>query len=330
MKGIGVLVAVLCALSSGQALSHAHKPLEPARARPSAKAVRQVWATAPSGINSIAISPDGRYLVYAGPGQHRPEGTALYIRDLTVGVSRLLTAVDSTGFLVSAVFSPDSKVVGYTWYNGVRDDLRFIMLDGSPGPSIPYRSNEWPHLAMVAWSSDGKQILMALKSGPRARQTRHIGLMSVPEGYIRILETLATQRFPSMGGFSLDSRYVIYDSPTRADSGESDIAILGTGETQALRLVTRAADDHQPYFTPDGRGVLFFSGGARRPTSAWYQRVTDGKPQGTPELLRQDLGSDVAPIGFTSNGSFYYHVKSDSLNMRAVWVMENFLPDRAR
>jgi Tol biopolymer transport system component len=293
--------------------------------------IRQVWATAPLGLNATAISPDGRYLVYAGPGQDRPEGTVLYVRDLSGGLSRPLTPADSAGFIVSAVFSPDSRVVGLTWYNGVRDDLREIMLDGSTGTRIPYRSDEWPHLAMVAWSRDGQQMLMALKSGPRARQTRHIGVMSVQDGSIRILETLGMQHFPSLGGFSIDGRYIIYDSPALGDSGERDIVILGTGGARPVRLVSRAADDHNPYFTPDGRGVLFFSGGAGEPVSAWYQRVADGNPQGSPELLRQDMGPTAKPIGFSSNGSFYYHIHSDSLNMRAVWVMEDFLPgDPAR
>jgi hypothetical protein len=39
--------------------------------------------------------------------------------------------------------------------------------------------------------------------------------------------------------------------------------------------------------------------------SAWILRVADGKPQGSPELVKPDIGQAI-PIGFTRSGSFYY------------------------
>ena len=39
--------------------------------------------------------------------------------------------------------------------------------------------------------------------------------------------------------------------------------------------------------------------------SAWMIRVTDGKPQGSPDLVKPDIGQ-IIPIGFTPAVSFYY------------------------
>jgi len=334
IKSVLGVVAVLFALSQAPTVSHRDVRLTFWAAQSSTVTVRQVWGEAPFlGDWRSAISPNGRYLAYAGPGQG-PRLRALYVRDLLAGVSRPLTTVDPTGFVVSIVFSPDETLVAYTWYDGERDDLRRVMLDGSAAPRFSYRSDEWPHLALVGWSSDGEHMLLAVKTGPLSSETLHFGLMSVANGSIRILKTFALPYFPSMRGFSPDGRYALYDHPARGDSGERDIFILDIRggfsagyNGRETRLVTRPADDRRPRFTPDGRGAVFFSSGAAgEPNSAWYQRVVDGRPQGSPELLRQDMGPDAEPIGFTSNGSFYYHIKSDSSNMRAVWVMENFLP----
>lgn len=294
---------------------------------PNAMVVRQVWGEAPLGTNGVttAISPNDRYLVYTGQGR-RPR--AVYVRDLPAGLDRPLTSIDTTGFVVSTASSPDGSVVGYTWYNGVHDELRQISLDGSAAPRFPYRSDEWPHLALMAWSPDGKQMLLAVKTGPRDRETRHIGLMSLADGSIHIIKTfILLSYFPSLGGISPDGRYVIYDHPAQGDSGERDIFVLGTSGGQEVRLIRRPPDDRYPRFAPDGQGVLFFSRGAPGESfDAWYQRLADGQPQGPPTLLRQDMGATAEPIGFTSNGSFYYHIESESRRMRAVWVMERFLP----
>ena len=299
--------------------------------------VRQIWADAPGGVWTIAVSPNGRHLAYAGPG-HAPRRRALYVRDLLSAVNRPLTNEDPTGFVVSVTFSPDSRMVAYTWYNGVRDDQRLIMLDGSAAPPFPYRHDEWPHSALVGWSPDGRQMLVAVKTGPLDRQTLHIGLMSVADGSMQILKTFTLKYFPSIGGFSSDGRYVTYDHPARGDSGERDIFILGTNGGQDVPLVARAADDHNPRFTPDGSGVVFFSSRVPgEPIGAWYQRVVDGRPQGSPELLKPDMGPTAQPIGFTSSGSLFYHTGNEPITnadrpMRTLWVMGNFLPkaDAAR
>ena len=267
---------------------------------------RLVWEDAFPGPASI--SPDGRHLVYVGGldgGRNQGIG-ALYVRDLLSGLNRRLTT-DSTNN-IPPVISPDGKLVAYGRTDGARRpaDLRLITLDESV-PPVFHQSDEWGRLSPRDWSADGKQILALGIRIPSDTQT-HILLVSMADGSIRSLKTHYNPGSLISGlRLSRDGRYVVYDYPARGDSGERDIFILSAEGGQEARLVTRAADDRDPFFTPDGTGVLFLSRSAPgEPIGVWRQRVVDGRPQGLPELLRPDTGAS-RPIGFTSNGSFYYY-----------------------
>jgi Tol biopolymer transport system component len=104
---------------------------------------------------------------------------------------------------------------------------------------------------------------------------------------------------------SPDARYAVYAYPAQGTSGQSDIFIVDTARGEETPLLRRASNDGNPFFTPDGAGVVFFSneGGS---IGLWYQRVAQGRAQGSPVLLKSDLWNAIG-IGFTANGTFYYH-----------------------
>jgi Tol biopolymer transport system component len=264
---------------------------------------RQVWEDASLVGGGGAISPDGRHLVYVGPG------IALYVRDLPTGLNRRLTLPASAGDTArpngALTFSPDGKLIASGWWDREgtgRTEMRFVTLDGS-APPVFHQGNEWNALAPNDWSADGKQVL-ALGNHIVDGHT-YIVLVFVADGSVHELKALGMNyHHPRMMSLSRDGRYVVYDQPARGDSGERDIFILSTHGGQEARLVARAADDGYPVWTPDGRGVLFLSARAGS-TGAWFLRVVDGKPQGSPELVKRDMGQ-IVPIGFTRNGSLYY------------------------
>jgi Tol biopolymer transport system component len=140
---------------------------------------------------------------------------------------------------------------------------------------------------------------------------RQIDLVSVADGSVRVLKTLEAWETSRGGGWLLspDGRYVVYSLTPRKDSTESDIFILSTDGARDVPLLTQAADDYDPVWTPDGGGVLFLSTRAGS-TEAWFLRVVDGKPQGSPERVKRDVGQ-IVPIGFTRNGSLYYKEESE-------------------
>lgn len=260
-----------------------------------------------------SISPDGRYLAYAG------SDNAVHVRDLTNGVDRRLTPLptDTSRPNGRFAFSPDGKVLAWGWQElpGAHPQLRLVSMDGSP-LNIPYSRDQWPGVGPWGnWSSDGKEILtLAITFQRSIPHTRRIALVRVTDGSIRSVKTLPWEANPSGLSLSPDGRHIVYDYPAEEGSSDRDIFMLPTDGGEEVRLVARPADDRQPFFTPDGRGVLFFGNGA------WLVPVAKGKAAGPPVLLNPDLGPDDAPIGFTRDGSFYYRQGA------AILVMERFLP----
>jgi Tol biopolymer transport system component len=268
-----------------------------------------------------AVSADGRYLVYAGTDN------TVRIRDLTSGVDRALTSVPTDASRPNGrfAFSPDGRVVAWGWQErpGDHPQLRLVSVDGAP-LNIPYNRDEWPGVGPWGnWSADGKQIVALVIKFPRSvPHTRRIGLVSVTDGSIRSLKTLPWEANPYGLSMSPDGRYIAYDYPVEEGSTDRDIFMIPTDGSEDVRLVARVADDEQPFFTPDGRGVMFFSRprGTSDSKGAWFVPVANGAAAGRPELLSPDLGPDAAPIGFTRDGSFYFRRRS------AILVMEGFLP----
>ncbi len=253
-------------------------------------AARRVW-TGPDVHVMGSLSPDGRYLscVDATTGD-------LAVRDLTTGKMRRLTHGGSPPEVKASAISRDGKEVAYNWPN--KDgypELRIVGVDGS-APRVLYRGNEayaWPH----DWSPDGKYILVLLFKVPSSFQ---IGVISTIDGSARVLKTL--DRFPTKIKFSSDGRYIAYD--LAQDTGNRDIVLLAADGSREVRLIEHPADDQLLGWTPDGRQV-FFASDRSGTMSAWMVRVSYGLPQGSPYLVKPDMGQ-IIPIGFTPAGDFYY------------------------
>lgn len=264
--------------------------------------VRRVWEDA---LDLGAPSPDGKYLSYEDP-----ETGDLAIRELATGKNRRLSNKgswkDSSEHADDPIWSPDGQQIAYIWYNKKgRSDLRTIRLNGS-APRVLYASEEVRYVTPSDWSRDGKQIL-ALSSGKD--QPKQIVLVSVADGSVRILKSLDRRHLDDPGKmcFSPDGRYVVYDFPPKEDSLKRDIFLLATDGSRELCLVEHPADDFVLGWAPDGKRVVFASD-RRGSIDAWAISVTDGKPVGSPELVRLDLGQGFQPLGFTRNGAFYYGI----------------------
>ncbi len=267
--------------------------------RTSEMVTRRVWAGPDVDVIG-SPSPDGRYLSYV-------DWTTgdLALRDLVTGKTRRLTnkgsGTESSGHATFSAISPDGKEVAYTWKREQKGELsmelRLVRLDGS-APRILGSNKDVA--APTGWSLDGKYILTLLLTPDN---TTKIALVSVADGSVRVLKTL-DWRAPGKMRFSPDGRYIAYDFPQQQDSDNRDIFLLAADGSREIRLVEHPADDRLLGWAPDGNHILFASDRSGS-MGAWVLRVADGKPQGSPEVVKQDIGQAV-PIGFTRAGSFYY------------------------
>ena len=264
--------------------------------RSSEMATRRVWAGPDVDVLDCSVSPDGRYLSYV-------DWTTgdLAIRDLVTGNARHLTNnTESGGNAFFSAISPDGKNVAYEWYTGsFAADLRLVGLDGS-APRVLFSNKEVGALP-TDWSPDGKYVLSILvRINPFRCQ---IALISVADGSVRVLKTF-DRMYPGKMRFSPDGRYIAYDYPPHEESDNRDIFLLAADGSREIPLIEHPAEDELLGWTPDGHHILFASDRSGS-MGAWMIRVEDGKPQGTPELVKQDIGQ-AQPIGFTPSGTFYY------------------------
>ncbi len=246
--------------------------------RRSEMVTRRVWAGPDVDVLG-SVSPDGRYLSYTD----KTTGD-LVLRDLATGTTRRLTNEGSSTDLRVSAISPDGKEVAYNWDNkDGSTDLRLVRLDGS-APRILY-SNKEVFPVPIDWSPDGKYILTCLGRVPNSIQAV---LLSAADGSVRVLKTFEWVPGGGKVKFSPDGRYIAYDAPQQPDSDNRDIFLLAADGSHEIRVVEHPANDRMLGWTPDGNNILFASDRSGS-MSAWLLRVVDGKPQGSPELVKQDI-----------------------------------------
>jgi Tol biopolymer transport system component len=257
-----------------------------------------------------APSPDGRYLSYVDW-----ETGDMAVYDLTTDEVRRLTNKgtwsDSYEFASFSRPSPDGKQIAYSWHNkdGVYD-LRVVRLDGS-APRVVYSHPEVNSVQPHDWSPDGKQILVLIT---RKDGVNRIALVSVADGSLQVLKIL-DWRYPLKVSLSPDERYIVYDFPPRQGFPERDIFLLATDGSREIPLIQHPANDLFPAWAPDGKTILFTSDRTGS-LSLWRLKVSEGKVERPPELVKPDVGA-IWPMGFTGDGSYYYGV---STGMNEVYI----------
>ena len=265
---------------------------------------RQVWAGAFNFDGTP--SPDGRYLAFDD------ETGNLAVRDLTTGQTRRLTSnAGGWQYVETLVFSPDGKQVAFGWRSQPDEcELRVVDLGGSQ-PRVLYHA-EKQEIGPADWSQDGKSILAL-----RRREPSHVEIVSVAaaDGSLSVLKGFEGRSpNPRRLRFSPDGRFVGYDFPAD-QKGNLDIFVLSVAGGQVTPLVQHPAQEQFLGWTPDGSSVLFLSDRSGS-WGAWLVPVADGKPQGEPSLAKRDAGA-IEPMGFTREGSFYYKIRDDGLNVYA-------------
>jgi len=270
-----------------------------------------------------SISPDGRFLSYMDKVEGKTEDE-VFVLDFKTGERRRLTDAGPAGEAGDSRISGDGQQVAYGWitYPDRSQELRIIGVDGS-GARVVYRSQDARMLSPEDWSADGKHILVTLWL--RDTDTSRIALVSVADGTVRVLRTFNGPPPPGRMSLSPDARYIAYDSLPQEGSPLRHIVILALptepddaqNDPREVPLLDQPGVDQLLGWMPDGSGILF-SSNRRGTTDAWLMPVFGGKPQGSPTMIRADVGP-IAGLGleFSRNGSYYYGVSA--------WVNDVYL-----
>lgn len=156
----------------------------------------------------------------------------------------------------------------------------------------------------MAWSPDGKQILVLIRRGDRTNQ---IALIAAEGGTPRILKSL-DWRSPIGMAFSSDSKYIAYDFSEKPESEDRDIFVLAADGTRETRVAAGPGDDVLLGWEATGDRIVFRSDRAGA-IGLWCVEMSGGNARGAAQLIKADIGN-VTPVGFTKRGAYYYTLQT--------------------
>jgi Tol biopolymer transport system component len=268
-----------------------------------------------------SFSPDGNWMAMVDWSTNDGH---LAIRDMSTGqLKRLQTGTCRKGakncaFAEAPVFSPDMRQVAYIWYDDSEIDgqsqLRVIANEVGAKPKVLVRNPEI-NVRASGWSPDGKSILVVTK---RPDRTWQLGWVSATDGSIKVIKSL-DWRFPRDVHLSPDGRYVAYsalaNNPAKAppavpESDERHIYSLAADGSVETELAKTASINDHPIWTADGAHVVFTSNQSGT-TDLWAVAVNNGRTQGSPSLIRREVG-EILPLAFVRSGAFYYSQRRQS------------------
>ena len=252
-----------------------------------------------------SISPDGRYLSYTDW-----DTGDLALHEIATGIDRHLTdtkqkrPADVYVFAEGSAISRDGTQIVYNWWDNDKAELRLDSLTANPNPRRLYYNPDINYFRPWDWSPDGKWIAVDVY---RKDRTRQIGLVSIPDGSMRVLKSV-DQRGAAGLFFSPEGKYLGYDLPQNDTGSERDVFVMSVDGAREIHAVAHPSNDGMMGWSPDGKWLLFASDRTGS-TGLWGLPFADGTPQGAPEFLRADIAAPAEPIGMTRSGALYYGTK---------------------
>lgn len=206
-----------------------------------------------TGIQSFAVSPNGRWVVYAEYTGETPD-TRLVLLSVVTGQTQVLTACDDSS-CENPVFSPDSR---YVAYERITLNRAMPQLPASPpriwlvdllSPNLteqPLETEDTQILGrMVRWSQDGRRVAVFDRA---ASGIRLYDMQQRTSAFI-------ARSYGTSGAFTPDDSALIYPS-MQGDLGEIVLTVQRFDlVTETLETVTIDVDDFHPLrleYSPDG------------------------------------------------------------------------------
>ena len=273
--------------------------LQPSARSQTTQVARQIWAGNVSMGGGGRPSPDGRYLSFT----ERETGD-LAVRDLITNTSRHVTNtggwVASGDYATGSVISPDGRQVAYEWFvqKEFKNELRVasIATDELVHPRVVLRTERNDYLRHLAWTPDGKQLIVLRSLPDRINQ---IGIITIQDVSFRNIKSLEW-RDSDLRSLSPDGRYVAYDVPPGEAGSPRDIFVLATDGSRETAVVKSPASDSSPLWSSDGSQLLFLSD--RTGSNAlWAVPIQDGRPNGPAASIKTDVGVGTSLMGMTSS-----------------------------
>ncbi len=199
------------------------------------------------------------------------------------------------------VFTRDGKQIAFDRETSEgKPQLLIRNLDGSTLRILYDESSTIP----FDWSPDAGSIL-ALR-GIITSNMMELVLISTKDSSVRVLKKIESGPYVlTRASFSPDGQTIAFSLVNDGNPPQGEIYLLTVDGRNEVVVAGHPAEDELLAWTPDGKRLLFLSD--RSGTwDIWTVRITGGKQQGEPEMLKKDFGKGSKFLGFTPDGSLYY------------------------
>jgi len=189
-------------------------------------------------------------------------------------------------------------------------------MDATPGATVTvlYDNPEIGWIAPFDWSPDGKWVAVQF----RQNQVGRIGLVSTADGTLKVLKSLDWAGSSGLS-FSPDGRRLAYDLPVSQGSPHRSIYVLDVDGAREGAAVVHASNNQVMGWTADGGALLFASDRSGR-TALYAIHLVDGKPSGSPELVKPDLGRLARSFGVDRSGALIYATQTAARTIESTEV----------
>jgi Tol biopolymer transport system component len=226
------------------------------------------------------------------------------VHELATGNSRdVIKAPSGTERVYKGVvprFSADGRKIAFVWNTFQQLQLRVIDIDGSHEQTLQTTTPEVDGIWPVAFTPDGKEILVRMRSRSLSAQ---IAFVPVVGGPARVLKTVSWQ---SLGEIDLspDGRFIAYDARTKTESPNRTLFVLAADGSREIAVSNGSTTENLFGWMPDGKWLLSASNRSGK-QELWAIPTIDGKAAGSPIVVRADIG-EASPLGITRSGAIFY------------------------
>ncbi len=275
-----------------------------AQVRLAALGPKSVISSAGPSLHQIPVPvlPSGRYLGFTPDGSsvlsHGKGG--LSITDLTTRMSRELIPPRDLGIFLFAPVSPDSRHIAYSTYvgNPSRSEVRLFSLAENSYKTIYSPETRSDEVDFVAFAADGKSVF-ATVSGSENKVIR----IPLAGGEIKKYTVSKHCGNPKPGP---DDKYLACTIHSRGAQTRSYLLDLETGKEIPISELNGIKDIIG--WSPFDPGVILFTRQQAASMGIWQLRIAGGKAQGSPELLRPNVGA-ISPLLLNDIGSLVYWIR---------------------
>lgn len=207
------------------------------------------------------------------------------------------------------VYSRDGKKIVYNVeiFDSTTNDwlyqLRIRNLDGSDLRT--FYSNKDFMVYPLDLSPDASSILSFLEG----EKESELALISTIDGKLKTLKIMSNPMGWLKAYFSPNGKFIAFCSVSEGSRDHGEVHLMTIDGKNDVVIAEHSAENRLLGWSPDGKRLIFLSD--RSGTwDIWSVKISEGKQEDEPELLKKDFGYYSDVIGFAPDGSCYYKTET--------------------